>query len=218
MCGDFALSGVYTEIGATDNYGAIAFFKWVDKTKGGIAGHRVNYVYINNQSQPAQAEAVAKECILQRHASFIVGPESGADTESAIPARFDAELAVGCREGHLARGQADGPVLVLGLGQGVLVPTVVGVVIARVRAVASGAATGMLVMTQQLAGSLGLLVVSAAFFTSLPHTTSGGSFAGAFCSSLLCDLGFTLAAFVSSRRLGHASSAAPLPGLVPEGG
>ena len=30
ICGDLALSGGYTQIGATDNYGAVAFFKHVD--------------------------------------------------------------------------------------------------------------------------------------------------------------------------------------------
>lgn len=84
VCGDFALSGGYTQIGATDNYGAIAFFRHINKL-GGIDGHKVNYSYVNNQSSPAQAEAIAKECILQKHANFILGPESGADTEAAMP-------------------------------------------------------------------------------------------------------------------------------------
>ena len=84
VCGDLAESGGYTQIGATDNLGATAFFKMVDK-HGGIAGHQVTYISINNQSQPAQAEAIARECILQKHANFIVGPESGADTEPAMP-------------------------------------------------------------------------------------------------------------------------------------
>ncbi|HTW98645.1 MAG TPA: ABC transporter substrate-binding protein, partial [Acidimicrobiales bacterium] len=84
ICGDLALSGGYTQIGETDNWGATAFFKAVDAA-GGIDGHMVDYVVINNQSSPAESEAIAKECILQKHASFIVGPESGADTESAMP-------------------------------------------------------------------------------------------------------------------------------------
>lgn len=84
VCGDLALSGDYTQIGETDNLGAIAFFHHVDQT-GGIDGHQIRYEYVNNQSSPAESEAIAKECILQKHAAFIVGPESGADTESAMP-------------------------------------------------------------------------------------------------------------------------------------
>ncbi len=40
---------------------------------------------IDNQSQPAQAALIAQKCIRQNKAAFIVGPESGADTEAALP-------------------------------------------------------------------------------------------------------------------------------------
>jgi ABC-type branched-subunit amino acid transport system substrate-binding protein len=84
VCGDLALSGVYAQIGETDNWGATAYFKHINAT-GGILGHPVQYILVNNQSSPAQAALIAKKCILQDHAKFIVGPESGADTESALP-------------------------------------------------------------------------------------------------------------------------------------
>jgi len=84
VCGDLALSGVYAQIGETDNWGATAFFKHVNAT-GGILGHQVKYILVNNQSSAAQSALIAKKCILQDHAKFIVGPESGADTESALP-------------------------------------------------------------------------------------------------------------------------------------
>jgi ABC-type branched-subunit amino acid transport system substrate-binding protein len=84
ICGDLALSGVYAQIGETDNWGATAFFKHLNAT-GGILGHQVKYKVVNNQSNPAQAALIAKKCILEDHAKFIVGPESGADTASALP-------------------------------------------------------------------------------------------------------------------------------------
>jgi ABC-type branched-subunit amino acid transport system substrate-binding protein len=84
VCGDLALSGPYTQIGETDNWGAQAYFKYVN-AHGGIHGHKVNYTVIDNQSQPAQAALIAQKCIRQKKASFIVGPESGADTEAALP-------------------------------------------------------------------------------------------------------------------------------------
>ena len=40
---------------------------------------------IDNQSQPAHSALIAQKCIRQNKASFIVGPESGADTEAALP-------------------------------------------------------------------------------------------------------------------------------------
>jgi ABC-type branched-subunit amino acid transport system substrate-binding protein len=84
ICGDLALTGPYAQIGQTDNYGATAFFKHVNAT-GGILGHKVKYIENNNQSSAAQSELIARKCILQQHAKFIVGPESGADTEAALP-------------------------------------------------------------------------------------------------------------------------------------
>jgi ABC-type branched-subunit amino acid transport system substrate-binding protein len=84
ICGDLAQTGPYAQIGQTDNYGAVAFFKHVNAT-GGILGHKVTYIQNNNQSSASQAELIARKCILSDHATFIVGPESGADTESSLP-------------------------------------------------------------------------------------------------------------------------------------
>jgi ABC-type branched-subunit amino acid transport system substrate-binding protein len=84
VCGDLALAGPYAQIGETDNWGAVAYFKHVDAT-GGILGHKVDYITLNNQSNAAQSELDARKCIQSDHAQFIVGPESGADTESALP-------------------------------------------------------------------------------------------------------------------------------------
>jgi ABC-type branched-subunit amino acid transport system substrate-binding protein len=83
-CGDLALSGPYAQIGETDNWGATAYFDYINK-HGGILGHQVQYTNYNNQSTPADAELIAKKCIQTYHASFIIGPESGADTEAALP-------------------------------------------------------------------------------------------------------------------------------------
>jgi ABC-type branched-subunit amino acid transport system substrate-binding protein len=83
-CGDLALAGPYAQIGETDNWGAQAYFKHIDAT-GGILGHKVTYITFNNQSSAAQSELIARKCIDQYHAMFIIGPESGADTESALP-------------------------------------------------------------------------------------------------------------------------------------
>ena len=48
-CGDLALAGVYAQIGESDNWGAEAYFKYVD-AHGGINGHQVKYITLNNQS------------------------------------------------------------------------------------------------------------------------------------------------------------------------
>jgi ABC-type branched-subunit amino acid transport system substrate-binding protein len=84
VCGDYALSGVYAQIGSEDNDGAIAYFKYID-SKGGILGHQVKYTYTDNQSLASDSALIAKKCVEQDHATWIFGPESGADTESALP-------------------------------------------------------------------------------------------------------------------------------------
>jgi len=84
VCSDEALAGPYAQIGETDNWGSEAYFKHVNAT-GGILGHKVTYISLNNQSSAAQSELDARKCIQTYHAQFIVGPESGADTESALP-------------------------------------------------------------------------------------------------------------------------------------
>src|ERR1700691_4156281 len=84
VCSDEALAGPYAQIGETDNWGSQAYFKHVNAT-GGILGHKVDYISLNNQSSAAQSELDARKCIQTYHAQFIVGPESGADTESALP-------------------------------------------------------------------------------------------------------------------------------------
>src|ERR1700761_1643844 len=83
-CGDLALAGPYAQIGETDNWGAQAYFKHVNAT-GGILGHKVTYITLNNQSNAAQSELDAQKCVETSHAQFTGGPESGADTESALP-------------------------------------------------------------------------------------------------------------------------------------
>ena len=84
VCGDLALSGAYSQLGQTNNWGHQAYFKWVD-AHGGLKGRQVHYTVIDNQSQPAQAALIAQKCIKQDHAAFIVGPESGADAQAAMP-------------------------------------------------------------------------------------------------------------------------------------
>ena len=55
VCSDEALSGVYAQIGESDNWGSEAYFKHVNAT-GGILGHKVTYISLNNQSNAAQSE------------------------------------------------------------------------------------------------------------------------------------------------------------------
>jgi MFS family permease len=91
-------------------------------------------------------------------------------------------------------------VFVFGLGQGLLIPSIIGVVLARIRSEDSGAAGGVLVMVQQLFGTVGLVVVSICFFAF----TGAGHLLGythAFRAAIICDIGLALATLTCSRFL-----------------
>ena len=56
VCSDEALAGPYAQIGETDNWGSEAYFKHVNAT-GGILGHKVTYISLNNQSSAVRVRA-----------------------------------------------------------------------------------------------------------------------------------------------------------------
>ncbi len=80
----------------------------------------------------------------------------------------------------LAAADPDRPVALLlagatlfGLGQGLLVPPIIGLVLSRVPVADSGAASGVLVTIQQLSGTIGLALVSLGFFAETASGTPG---------------------------------------------
>jgi MFS family permease len=100
-------------------------------------------------------------------------------------------------------GQPEVPVLggvtLFGLGQGLLIPPIIGVVLSRVPVADSGAATGVLVTVQQLSGTVGLALVSLGFFAG-----AGGYVAG-FRVACVCDLALALGSLGLSRLLAPRS-------------
>lgn len=104
-----------------------------------------------------------------------------------------------------------GGLAVFGLGQGLLIPPILGVVLARVRGASSGAASGVLVMTQQLAGTVGLVVVGLVFYGVLGTAVARARYAAAFRASVIVELGlvaFTLLTSLGLHRVrGHAEVA-----------
>ncbi len=92
-----------------------------------------------------------------------------------------------------------GGVTLFGLGQGLLIPPIIGVVLSRVPVADSGAATGVLVTVQQLSGTVGLALVSLGFFAS-----SGGYVAG-FRVACVCCLTLAAGSLALSRLLAPRS-------------
>jgi len=89
-----------------------------------------------------------------------------------------------------------GGVTLFGLGQGLLIPPIIGVVLSRVPVADSGAATGVLVTTQQLSGTVGIALVSLGFFAG-----GGASYVSGFRVALACDLALAAGSLVLSRLL-----------------
>jgi len=102
-------------------------------------------------------------------------------------------------------------VTAFGLGQGLLIPPIIGVVLSRVPSADSGAATGVLITTQQMSGTVGLALVSLGFFAAVGVGRFGHVVAG-FRVACACDVALALGSLVLSRLLAPAERA---PRVVP---
>jgi EmrB/QacA subfamily drug resistance transporter len=71
------------------------------------------------------------------------------------------------------------PTAIVGLGNGLVLPTLIGAVLTGVRPAQGGAAAGVLTTTQQFAGAAGVAVLGALFFGTLGSNPSRGDFATA---------------------------------------
>jgi EmrB/QacA subfamily drug resistance transporter len=90
--------------------------------------------------------------------------------------------------------------LVFGLGQGLLIPPIIGVVLARVPATDSGAATGVLITTQQMSGTIGLALVSLVFF-AIADGGHASDYVSGFRLACVCDIALALGTLALSRLL-----------------
>jgi MFS family permease len=96
-----------------------------------------------------------------------------------------------------------------GLGQGLLIPPIIGVVLSRIPAADSGAAAGVLVTTQQLSGTVGIAIVSLGFFAAA-DAGRGGYITG-FSIACACNVALALGSLGLSRMLSPRESTAAVP-------
>jgi len=110
-----------------------------------------------------------------------------------------------------------GPMLLIGLGMGLVFVPLTSASLAGVPAADSGAASGLVNMLQLAGGSLGLAVLVAVFGTASGHATSlhalTHGIGTAFGFAALLDVGSLLVilALIRTRRLRPASAPAPQP-------
>jgi MFS family permease len=81
------------------------------------------------------------------------------------------------------------PLCVMGVGNGLMLPMLVGAVLAGVRPVQAGAVSGVLTTTQQFAGAVGVAAIGALFFAFLGTVPSRGGYVSAANDAIWVDLG-----------------------------
>lgn len=84
ICVDTELTGTFAAISAPPVNGAKAEVDHLN-AKGGILGHPLKLVVLNNQSQASLAAQVAEECIQKEHAWAIIGSSENTEVIPMIP-------------------------------------------------------------------------------------------------------------------------------------
>lgn len=97
----------------------------------------------------------------------------------------------------------------MGLGNGLILPSLVGAPLAGVRPAQAGVASGMLSTTQQFASVTGVAVIGALFFTTLGSNPSRADYAAAADLALWVALGIVVMMIVLVQVLAHVTAAQP---------
>ena len=86
------------------------------------------------------------------------------------------------------------PGLLIGLGNGIAIPAVLGQVLGRIPPTVAGAASGVLTTAQQFAAALGIATIGGVFFHALRHGTGLAAHSHAMQVMLVCDAALLAAA------------------------
>jgi EmrB/QacA subfamily drug resistance transporter len=96
---------------------------------------------------------------------------------------------------HLTGAQLSAPVLVpslivVGLGNGLLLPQLLNAVLARIGPAEIGMASGVLSTGQQVGGAVGVAIIGVVFYSALGHAGHGaiGSYAHAMGTAAICNV------------------------------
>ncbi len=102
-----------------------------------------------------------------------------------------------------------GPMMAVGLGNGLVLPSLVGAVLSGVDPARAGSASGVLVTAQQFASAAGVAVMGVVFFGALGPAPTAGAFASAMGRVLVMDLALMVAALGLTWALPRAVSGVP---------
>ncbi|MFD0526307.1 MFS transporter [Kitasatospora arboriphila] len=110
-------------------------------------------------------------------------------------------IVLGVSGDHTSPARLIGPMVLIGLGNGLAVPALVGSVLAGVRPQQAGAAAGVLTTAQQFASAAGVAAIGSVFFAALGTPKGVGSYATAFQWVGVIDLVLVLIAAAVSLAL-----------------
>jgi hypothetical protein len=117
---------------------------------------------------------------------------------SSIPGRCSALAVVLQASGsHTSAPRLIGPMVLIGLGNGLAIPVLTGVMLAGAHAVQAGAAAGVLTTGQQFSSTAGVTVIGTVFFTILGTRADVAGFAHSLVWVLVIGMILLLIAGVS---------------------
>jgi EmrB/QacA subfamily drug resistance transporter len=95
-------------------------------------------------------------------------------------------------------------VTLLGLGQGLLIPPIIGIVLGRISVADPGAPAGVLATVQQMSGTIGLALVSLGFF-AVAGSGHAARYVAGFRVACVCDLVLAFGTLTLTRLLAPPS-------------
>ena len=109
--------------------------------------------------------------------------------------------------------------VLIGLGQGIALPSLIGAVLAHVRAERAGAAAGILTTTQQFGAASGIAIIGAIFYAVLGAAPSRGTFVSGMVVAMSVSAVLVAAAAAATLLLPRRTAARPAVGQPrPEAG
>jgi MFS family permease len=109
--------------------------------------------------------------------------------------------------------------VLIGLGQGIALPSLIGAVLAHVRAERAGAAAGILTTTQQFGAASGIAIIGAIFYAVLGAAPSRGTFVSGMVVAMSVSAVLVAVAAAATLLLPRRTVARPAAGQTrPETG
>jgi len=177
------------------------------------AGLRQSPLHAGIEALPMAATFTIMSILSPRLAARL-GPRS-VTTGAVIAAVGAAGLALtGLHFGaHLTGWDVAPATAVIGIGQGMALPSLIGVVLAHVRPERAGAAAGILTTTQQFGAASGIAIVGAIFYGAIGSVPGRGSFVSGM--ALAMTVNAVLLAAAAALTLVLPRRTEPAPAAVP---